>query len=162
MRICQELIDAQKEYYAGSRDDEVRQYAKKFVSDEGKHNGLYWKTGPGESESPIGPYLAYAGGDAELADQTSGAKPFYGYYFQILTKQGEQAPAGAKDYIVDSKMTGGFAFLAYPAQYAVSGVMSFVVDQDGIVYQKDLGPNTVELVKTFREYNPDETWTKVE
>jgi Protein of unknown function (DUF2950) len=162
MRICKELVDAQKEYYAEPLDGEVKQFAQKFVSDEEKHDGLYWNPERGEAESPIGPHLAHAGVDKDTVESTPGIKPFYGYYFQILTKQGEHAPAGAKDYIIDGKMTRGFAFLAYPAQYAASGVMSFIVDQDGIVYQKDLGPNTVELVKTLREYNPDETWTKIE
>jgi hypothetical protein len=162
LRICQELVDAQKEYYAESLDGEVKQYAKKFVSDEGKHNGLYWKTGRGESESTIGPHLAYAGGDTQPANSNSGAKPFYGYYFQVLTKQGEHAAGGTKNYIVDGKMTGGFAFLAYPVEYAASGVMTFIVDQDGIVYQKDLGPNTANLAKTLSVYDPDETWEKVE
>jgi hypothetical protein len=162
MRICQELVDAQKEYYAESLDGEVKQYARKFVSDEGKHNGLYWQTGRGESESPIGAHLAYAGGDTQPADPNSGAQPFYGYYFQILTKQGEHAAGGAKNYIVDGKMTGGFAFLAYPVEYAASGVMSFIVDQEGIVYQKDLGPNTTNLAKTLSVYEPDKTWEKVE
>jgi hypothetical protein len=86
----------------------------------------------------------------------------HGYYFQMLTKQGEHAKDGVKDYIVDGKMTDGFAFLVYPAEYAASGVMSFIVDQDGIVYQKDLGPNTDDLAKTLREYNPDKTWERVE
>jgi len=162
LRICQELVDAQKEYYAESLDGEVKQYAKKFVSDEGKHNGLYWKTGGGESESTIGPHLAYAGGDTQPADSNSGAQPFYGYYFQILTKQGEHAAGGAKNYIVDGKMTRGFAFLAYPVEYETSGVMTFIVDQDGIIYQKDLGPNTANLAKTLSVYDPDETWEKVE
>jgi hypothetical protein len=162
MRICQELVDAQKEYYAESLEGEVKQYAKKFVSDEGKRNGLYWKTGSGESESPIGPYLAYAGGDSQPADSNSGAKPFHGYYFQILTKQGEHAAGGAMNYIVDGKMTRGFAVLAYPAEYANSGVMSFIVDQDGIVYQKDLGSNTTKLAKSLSVYDPDKTWEKVE
>jgi hypothetical protein len=162
MRICQELVDAQKEYYAGSLDGEVNQYAKKFVSDEGKHNGLYWKTGRGESESTIGPHLASAGGDTQPAGSNSGAQPFYGYYFRILTKQGEYAPGGVKNYIVDGQMTRGFAFLAYPVEYAASGVMTFIVDQDGIVYQKDLGPNTANLAKTLSVYDPDKTWQKVE
>ena len=160
MRICQELVDAQKEYYAESLDGEGKQYAKKFVSDEGKHNGLYWKTGRGEPESPIGAYLAYGGGDAYPGNPNSGAKPFYGYYFQILTKQGEHASGGAKNYIVDGKMSGGFASLAYPVEYAASGVMSFIVDQDGIVYQKDLGPNTTNLAKTLSVYEPDKTWER--
>jgi Protein of unknown function (DUF2950) len=162
MRVCEELVDAQKEYYAGSLDGEVKQYAQKFVSDEGKHNGLYWKTGGGESESPIGPHLAYASSNTYPAASNSGANPFYGYYFQILTKQGAHAAGGAKNYIVDGKMTRGFAFLAYPVEYGVSGVMTFIVDQDGIVYQKDLGANTAELAKTISEYNPDKTWARVE
>ena len=159
MRICQELVNAQGEYFAESPDGEVKQYAQKFVSDEGKHNGLYWQTGAGESESPIGRYLAYAGVDNQ---PVSGAKPFYGYYFQILTKQGEHAAGGAENYIVDGKMTRGFAFLAYPVEYAISGVMSFIIDQDGIVYQKDLGPNTTNLVKTLGVYDPDKTWERVD
>jgi Protein of unknown function (DUF2950) len=162
IRICQELVDAQKEYYAAPHDGEVKQYAEKFVSDEGKHNGLYWKAGRGESESPIGLYLAYAGDDIQPADSNSGTKPFYGYYFRILTKQGANAADGARDYIVDGKMTRGFAFLAYPVEYAASGVMTFIVDQDGIIYQKDLGPNTANLAKALSVYDPDKTWERVE
>jgi hypothetical protein len=162
MRICHELVNAQREYFAESPDGEVKQYAQIFVSDEGKHNGLYWQTKGGESESPIGPHLAYAGGDTYSADSNSEAKPFYGYYFQILTKQGEHAAGGAQNYIVDGKMTRGFAFLAYPVEYAISGVMSFIIDQEGIVYQKDLGPNTSNLAKTLGVYDPDRTWERVE
>jgi len=123
---------------------------------------LYWQTKGGESESPIGPHLAYAGGDTQAAGANSGAKPFYGYYFQILTKQGEHAAGGAQNYIVDGKMNRGFAFLAYPVEYAISGVMSFIIDQEGIVYQKDLGPNTSNLAKTLGVYDPDRTWERVE
>jgi Protein of unknown function (DUF2950) len=162
IRICQELVDAQKEYYAAPHDGNAKQYAETFVSDEGKHNGLYWNTGRGESESPIGPHLANAGRDPYPADLSSQANPFHGYYFQMLTKQGEHAKGGVQDYIVDGKMTRGFAFLAYPVEYAASGVMSFIVGQDGIVYQKDLGPSTDELAKTLRVYNPDKTWERVE
>ena len=162
IRVLQELVDAQKEYYAEPRDGEARQYAQKLASDEGKHNGLYWKTGSGQPECPIGPHLADAAGDTYPADSKSRAKPFNGYYFQVLTKQGEQAAGGAKDYIVDGKMTGGFAFLAYPAKYSVSGVMTFIVSQDGIAYQKDLGPDTAALAKTLHEYNPDKEWARVE
>ena len=162
IRVLQELVDAQKEYYAEPRDGEARQYAQKLASDEGKHNGLYWKTGAGQPECPIGPHLADAGRNTYPAGSTPGAKPFNGYYFQVLTKQGEQAAGGAKDYIVDGKMTGGFAFLAYPAKYSVSGVMTFIVSQDGVVYQKDLGANTAALAKTLHEYNPDKEWARVE
>ena len=162
IRVLQELVDAQKEYYAEPRDGEVKQYAQKLGSDDGKHNGLYWKIDGGEPESPIGPHLAYAGGDTYSAGSNPGARPFYGYYFQILTKQGEHAAGGAKNYIVDGKMIRGFAFLAYPVEYAASGVMSFIVDQDGIIYQKDLGPNTANLAKTLSLYDPDKTWKRVE
>jgi hypothetical protein len=162
IRVLQELVDAQKEYYAEPRDGEARQYAQKLASDEGKHNGLYWKTGSGQPECPIGPHLADAAGDTYPADSKSRAKPFNGYYFRVLTKQGEEAPGGAKDYIVDGKMTGGFAFVAYPAGYATSGVMTFIVSQDGIAYQKDLGPGTGELANTLHEYNPDKEWARVE
>ena len=123
---------------------------------------MYWETKGGESESPIGPYLAYAGGDTRPTDSNSEAKPFDGYYFQILTKQGEHAAGRAQNYIVDGKMTRGFAFLAYPVEYAISGVMSFIIDQEGIVYQNDLGPNTSNLAKTLGVYDPDRTWERVE
>jgi Protein of unknown function (DUF2950) len=162
IRVLYELVDAEKEYYTEPRDGQVRQYAQKLGSDEGKHNGLYWKIGSGQPESPIGPHLAYAGRDTYSAGSTPVAKPFNGYYFQVLTKQGQQAAGGAKDYIVDGKMTGGFAFLAYPAEYRVSGVMTFIVGQDGVIYQKDLGANTTELANTLHEYNPDKGWARVE
>src|SRR4029077_4411595 len=162
IRVLQELLDAQKENYADPRDGEARQYAQKLVSDEGKRNGLYWKTGSGQPECPIGPHLASAGRDTYRAGSNSGAQPFNGYYFQVLTKQGKQAAGGAKDYIVDSKMTGGFAFLAYPAKYSASGVMTFMVSQDGVIYQKDLGANTAALASTLHEYNPDKEWVRVE
>jgi DUF2950 family protein len=162
IRALQELVDAQKEYYAEPRDGEARKYAQKLGSDEGKHNGLYWKTHRGESESTIGPHLAHAARDNYRADSNAGVKPFNGYYFQVLSKQGEQAAGGKKDYMVDGKMTGGFAFLAYPAEYATSGVMTFLVGQDGVVYQKDLGTNTTKLAKTLHEYNPDKEWVRVE
>jgi hypothetical protein len=156
IRVLYELVDAEKEYYTEPRDGQVRQYAQKLGSDEGKHNGLYWKIESGELESPIGPHLSYAG------DSKSGAKPFYGYYFRILTKQGEDAAGGARNYIADGKMTGGFAFLAYPTEYRVSGIMTFIICQDGVIYQKDLGPNTTKLAKTLSVYDPDKTWARVE
>jgi Protein of unknown function (DUF2950) len=162
IRVLQELVDAQKEYYSEPRDNAFKQYAQKFVSDQDKHNGLYWKTSNGETESPIGPLVAYASSEGYPKDPNFGPGPFQGYYYGLLTRQGKNASGGAKNYIVNGNMTRGFAFLAYPAEYGASGIMSFIVDQDGIVYQKDLGPNTVELAKTLREYNPDKTWVKVE
>ena len=162
IRVLQELVDAEKEYYSEPRDNAVKQYAQKFVSDQDKHNGLYWKTSNGETESPIGPLVAYASSEGYAKDPNFGSGPFRGYYYGVVTRQGKNASGGAKNYVVNGNMTRGFAFLAYPAEYGVSGVMTFIVNQDGIVHQKDLGPNTAELVKTLREYNPDKTWVKVE
>lgn len=164
IRVLQELVAAQKEYYSKTHDDDgVKQYAQKFVSDTGKHDGLYWNSSNQETESPIGPLLAHAGSAGyEKKPSLPPSSPFQGYYFRLLTSQGEHASGGAKHYRVNGKMTRGFAFLAYPAEYANSGIMSFVVDQDGILYQKDLGPKTAAFANALREFDPDRTWVKVE
>jgi hypothetical protein len=163
MQVCRELVDAEKEYYAGPHEgDSSRQYAQKFVSDPGKHNGLYWEPAPGEPESPIGPLLASAAAEGYSQDPNHELQPFHGYYFRLLMGQGPNAPGGARTYIIDGKMTGGFAFLAYPAEYRSSGVMTFIVDQDGIVYEKDLGPRTAEIAKTLTLYDRDATWRKAD
>ena len=164
IRVLQELVAAQKEYYSKTHDDDsVKQYAQKFVSDEGKHNGLYWNASNREPESPIGSLVAYASSEGYAKKTNSpSSSPFQGYYFRVLMRQGQHASGGAKHYRVHGKMTRGFAFLAYPAEYANSGVMSFIVDQDGVLYQKDLGPKTTELANALREYDPDNTWARVE
>jgi Protein of unknown function (DUF2950) len=164
IRVLQELVAAQKEYYSKTHDDDsVKQYAQKFVSDEGKHNGLYWNASNREPESPIGSLVAYASSEGYAKKTNSpSSSPFQGYYFRVLIRQGQHASGGAKHYRVHGKMTRGFAFLAYPAEYANSGVMSFIVDQDGVLYQKDLGPKTTELANALREYDPDNTWARVE
>ena len=152
IQVSRELVDAEKEYYSQPHDgDSGNQYARKLSSDPNKHDGLYWKTVSGEKESPIGPFVASAA-----------TEPFQGYYFRVLTGQGEKVRGGARSYIVDGKMTRGFAFLAYPAQYRVSGVMTFIVDQDGIVYEKDLGTGTREIAKTLTRYDRDATWRKAD
>jgi hypothetical protein len=156
LRVLQELVDAEKEYYSEPRDKNVRQYAQKLRSGDRNHDGLFWKTHSGEPESPIGPHLADAG------ESSPATKPFNGYYFRILSRQGASAPNGAKNFIADGRMTGGFALLAYPAEYGVSGVMTFIAGQDGSVYQKDFGANTTALAKALHEYNPDNQWQKVE
>jgi Protein of unknown function (DUF2950) len=156
IRVCQELVAAQKEYF--SKQDS--QYAQKFVGDEGKHDGLYWQGSGSESESPIGPLVANAGSPG--GPPKTGAVPFRGYYFRIVTRQGKHARGGATDYVVGGKMTGGFAFVAYPAEYRNSGVMTFIVAQDGVVYQKDLGPHTESAAKTMKAYDPDNSWKKAE
>lgn len=159
IRVCQELVAAQKEYFSKQNN----QYAQRFVSEEGRHDGLYWLGTSNEFESPIGPLVANAGSPGDLAKNLqTGPVPFHGYYFRIITRQGKHAPGGAQDYITDGKMIGGFAFVAYPAEYRNSGVMTFVVAQDGVVYQKDLGAHTESAAKTLKSYDPDSSWQKAE
>lgn len=158
IRVCHELVAAQKEFYATQHNG----YASKILSDEGQHNGLYWKAAASEPQSPIGPLIAAAVAEGYARKQDDAPTPYRGYYYRVLTRQGKGSPGGAKKYIVDGKMTEGFAFLAYPAEYRSSGVMTFIVNQDGIVYQKDLGKNTAELAKAMKEYNPDSGWEKAE
>jgi Protein of unknown function (DUF2950) len=159
IQVCHELVDAQKEYYGQPHDgDSGSQYAQKLSSDPGKHNGLYWQASAGEGESPIGPLMASAAAEGYPADLQP--QPFQGYYFRILTAK--KATKGASSYIVDGKMTRGFAFLAYPAEYRSSGVMTFIVDEDGIVYEKDLGRRTPEIAKKLTRYDRDASWRKAD
>jgi len=157
IRVCQELVAAQKEYYSAQQN----QYARKFFSDEGRHNGLYWKAADGEPQSPIGPLVCSAVAEGYVKGHGA-PTPYCGYYYRILAKQGKNATGGAKVYVVNDKMTQGFAFVAYPAEYRSSGVMTFIVDGDGVVYQKDLRQKTDVLAKAMTEYNPDSSWQKVE
>jgi hypothetical protein len=154
IRVCQELVAAQKEYSADHKE-----FAQKIFSDEGQHNGLYWKTS-GEPLSPIGPLVAAAVVERDAV--TSAPTPYRGYYYHVLSRQGKNAPGGAKSYVANGKMTGGFAFVAYPAEYRSSGVMTFLVSEDGAVYQKDLGKKTEALAKGMKEFNPDSSWQKSE
>ena len=158
IRVCQELVAAEKEYYSAQHNE----YAEKIFSDEGQHDGLYWKLAEGGSPSPIGPLVASAVAEGYAKNQNGAPTPYRGYFFHIVTAQGKNAPGGAKSYIVNGKMTDGFAFVAYPAEYRSSGVMTFIVDQDGIVYQKDLGKKTAVVAKTMADYNPNATWQKAE
>ncbi len=163
IQVCGELVDAQKEYQSQQHDGGTeRQYAQTILSDQDKHNGLYWKFASGETASPLGPWVASAEreGYAENAGQTP--QPFHGYYFRVLKGQGTHAPGGSQSYIVDGKMTRGFAFLAYPAEYRSSGVMTFLVGQDGIVYEKDLGRKTDKAAKSFHRYDLDASWRKAD
>jgi len=156
--VCRQLAAAQKEYYASQHNE----YAQKIFSDEGQHDGLYWKAADGEPKSPIGPLVASAVAEGYPKDQNGSPTPFRGYVYRILSRQGKAAPGGAKNYIVNGKMTEGFAFVAYPAEYRSSGVMTFIVGADGVVHQKDLGKKTEAHAKDWTEYNPDSTWQKVE
>jgi hypothetical protein len=158
IRVCQELVAAQKEYYTSQHNE----YAQKIFSDEGQHNGLYWKASESETQSPIGPLVALAVAEGYAKGQGGPPTPYRGYYFHILTRQGKDAPGGAKSFIVNGKMTEGFAFVAYPAEYRSSGVTTFIVNEDGVVYQKDLGKKTDVLAKGMKEYNFDSSWQKAE
>lgn len=159
IQVCENLADAQQEYFQGLHDGStVHQYAQKIISDEGKQNGLFWKVAEGAPESPIGPLVAHATAQGYGA-QGGKPEPFHGYFFHTLKAQGAHAPGGAKNYIVNGNMTGGFAFVAYPAEYRNSGVMTFLIDKNGVVFQKDLGPNTTDTAKAMTAYNPDKTWT---
>ena len=158
IRACQQLVAAQKEYYAAQGSV----YAQKIFSDEGQHNGLYWRAVNGQPRSPIGPLIASAVAEGYTSTRGADPIPYHGYYYHILTSQGKNAPGGSKSYVLDGKMTQGFAFLAYPAEYRSSGVMTFIVTQDGVVYRKDLGPSTAAVAKALKEYNPDSSWKKDE
>lgn len=159
---CHALVDAQREYHSQPRDGKVPQFAQVFASDEGKHNGLYWKAEEGKTASPIGPLVASAAEEGYRKSQGEGSPPYHGYYYRILTSQGDSAPGGAKNFLVNGNMTGGFAILAYPAEYRSSGVMSFVVGQKGVVYEKDLGPNTKEVAANMQAYSPDDAWVEAD
>jgi hypothetical protein len=156
--VCQELVAAQKEYYSTQHNE----YAKEIFSDEGQHNGLYWKAAEGEPQSPVGPLVASAFAKGYAKSQDGAPAPYRGYYYRMLTRQGKNGPGGAKSYLVNGKMAEGFAFVAYPAEYRSSGVMTFIVNEDGVVYQKDLGEKTDVLAKAMKEYNPDSSWQKAE
>jgi hypothetical protein len=152
-------VDAQNDYYGEDRNaDGLREYAQRFASTPGKHDGLYWETKPGESLSPLGPLVVRARGEGYRGEKPT---PYHGYYYRILTAQGPDAPGGAYDYLAHGRMIGGFAMVAFPAQYGASGIMTFIVNQDGVVYQKDLGPNTEALARALKTFNPDKTWQKV-
>jgi Protein of unknown function (DUF2950) len=156
---AQELVKAQKEYAASHNGE----FAQKIFSDPGQQNGLYWDAKNGQPESPIGPQVAAAVAEG-YTDKKEGASatPYRGYLYGVLTQQGSHGPGGAKSYVVDGKMTGGFAFIAFPAAYKSSGVMTFMICPNGVVYRKDLGPNTEKIAKTIKSFNPDSSWKQDE
>jgi Protein of unknown function (DUF2950) len=162
IEILYSLVAAQRDYASTLHDgSNSTHYAAKFFSDTGKENGLYWKTGDNEPASPIGPLLVSAS-DEGYARKEGQQTPFHGYYYRILTKQGPAAKGGARDYLSNGELARGFAFVTYPAEYRNSGVMTFIVNQDGVVYQKDLGPDTAQVAAGMSEYNPDKSWDPVE
>jgi hypothetical protein len=155
------LVDAEREYaYSDVTQNAMRDYAQRFISTPGKHDGLYWEAKPGEPESPLGAFYQQQveqGYDLFRQDKPS---PFHGYIFRILKAQGADAVGGARNYVVRGDMIGGFAFVAYPTDYGVSGVKTFIVSYDGVVFEKDLGPNTKAIGSAMTTFNPDRTWTR--
>ena len=161
IQVSLAFVDAEREYYQRDPDgDKLLQYAQKFISTKGKRDGLYWETKSGEQPSPLGPLVARARGEG-YKGAAGKPIPYNGYYYKILTGQGKDAPGGAYDYLVKGKMMGGFGMVAYPAQYGSSGIMTFIVNHDGGVYQKDLGANTASVARSMTKFNPDKTWTPV-
>jgi hypothetical protein len=164
IQVCLAYVDAQREYASEDRDgDGLLEYAQQFRSDPGKKNGLYWPETDKNDRSPLGSLMVAAEAAGHSAPAPgSGPTPFYGYYYRILKAQGKHAPGGAYDYIVHGKMIGGFALVAYPAHFGASGIMTFIVNHDGVVYQKDLGEKTETVAKEMTVFDPDATWKKVE
>jgi hypothetical protein len=161
IQVCQAYVEAQREYASADRDqDGIIQYAQKMISDPGKRNGLYWPVWPGQVPSPLGPLAAQAAAEGYKREEKP--TPFHGYYYRILKAQGPKAAGGAYNYIINSHMVAGFALVAWPAEYGSSGVMTFVVNRNGIVYEKDLGPTTSEMAGAMMLYNPDQTWSRAE
>ena len=158
--VCGALADAEAEYFS-QRYEGTKQYAQKFISDTGKRNGLYWESQEGQPRSPLGPLAAFATAEGYSVKPDS-HMPFHGYYFHMFTRQGSHAPGGAKDYVANGKMTGGFAFVAYPAEYRNSGVMTFIINQDDVLLQKDLGNSTTETAAAMTEFDPDSSWSPVQ
>jgi hypothetical protein len=163
IKACLAFVDAQREYWSRNPEQSpLLQYARRISSTKGKRDGLYWDTQDGEEPSPLGPRFAEAQRQGYLVGGRSGKPvPYHGYYYRILTAQGPAAPGGAYNYLVRGQLVGGFALVAYPAQWRVSGVMSFIVSHDGVVYQKNLGPDTAAIAGAMTRFNPDSSWKKV-
>ena len=160
VQVSLAYVDSQHEYGDQHQAKGMMEYAQQLASDPGKKNGLCWETKKGETPSLLGPHLAAACMSGTKAG--AGVTPYHGYFYKILTKQGTNAPGGAYDYVVNGKMIGGFGLIAYPAVYGSFGITTFIVNQQGVVYQKDLGPNTEKAAEAMTAFDPDETWKKVD
>jgi hypothetical protein len=155
------IVDAQREYAMRDRDDDgLREYAEQFGADPGRRNGLFWETQPGEAPSPLGALVAAAWAEGYSRKGAQGPIPYHGYYFRMLTRQGAHAAGGPLDYVVQGHLIGGFGVLAYPATYGTSGVMSFMVNHEGLIYEKDLGPATAKIAPAIEAFDPDRTWRR--
>jgi hypothetical protein len=163
IEVCKAIGDAQREYATQDHNsDGIPEYARKFISDDGQKNGLYWPTKEGEPQSPLGELAAEAQAQGYKASATNEPRPYHGYYYRILTAQGKDAQGGARSYEVNGKLIGGYAVVAWPADYGSSGIMTFISNYEGDVYQKDLGDDTDKLARAMTEYNPDSSWKKCE
>lgn len=159
IEVMQAYTAAQREYASMQHEGGCPEFAQKFASSEGKKDGLYWEIGENEEESPFGPLIARASAEGYAGDlDENPPAPFHGYYFKILKGQGEYATGGAFDYVADGKMVLGFALVAYPAKYGASGIMTFIVNQEGVIYEKDLGEETAVTAAAITLYNPDDSW----
>jgi len=158
--ISAALADSQAQYFA-QKHGGVKQYAQKFISDPGQQNGLYWESPQGAPRSPLGPLVAFASEEGYTI-KPDAAQPYYGYYFRRLDSQGPNAKGGARPYVVNGKMTAGFAYLAYPAKYDDTGIQSFIINQQGVIYQKDLGKDSANVVKAMTSFDPDSSWKPVQ
>jgi hypothetical protein len=162
IEAAQAFVDAEQDYASEDRDgDNILEYAQRFVSAPGMKDGLYWPTQTGEEESPLGPLFAEARTEGYQLETAGSGSGYYGYRYKILTSQGPAAMGGAYDYIIGGNMLAGVGLVAYPLQYGVSGIMSFIVNHDGVVYQKDLGPETATVAAAMTAFNPDNTWQRV-
>lgn len=163
IRTSLAYIDAQKAFFALTKEQGHPRYAQRLASSSGKHDGLYWPAAAGEPESPLAPLMAQAKEEGYPGERISGKpQPYNGYFFRILTGQGSSAADGARDYLSDGRMTRGFALIAWPASYGASGIMTFIVNQDGIVFQKDLGPDTAAVAAETKLFDPDLSWARVD
>jgi hypothetical protein len=164
IQVCLAYVDAQREYALKDRDgDKLLEYAQRFISQKGKKDGLYWEVKEGKKQSPLGPLVAKAATEGYLGKKSEGKHtPYHGYYYRILKAQGKDAPGGEYDYVVNGKMVGGFALIAHPAEYGNSGVMTFMVNHDGVVYEKNLGKDTEKIAAAVKKFDPDKTWKKTE
>ena len=161
IQSCLAYVDAQQEYYLRNvQKDPLQHYANKLISTTGKKDGLYWPAAEGESPSPLGEEFVNARAEGYLQPGTPRGSPYHGYIYRLLTSQGPQAPGGAYEYLVNGELLGGFGLIAFPAEYGSTGVMTFIVNQDGVVYSRDLGPNTQRVAMGIVEFNPDSMWKK--
>lgn len=163
IQVCLAIVDAEREYAASHLDrDGVPKYAARIVSTPGKRDGLYWPAKAGEPASPLGPLIAAAANEGYAPARSAALSPYHGYFYRILAAQGKDAPGGEYEYLIKGKMIGGFAAIAYPARYGASGIKTFMVNHDGLVFEKDLGQDTGSVAPRITAYNPDTTWKQTD